>query len=185
MEKLKSFFNNPKNTILMGLTINIIYFLYEILVWGRVSNIIVFIVSHLFNIGLIIYFSIIFLRLKGKQINIKNAQKILIALYIINLLMCFRNFNILKIAYLILFLLYLCGIFYKKAYINNKIFLIVNIAYIIIQISYLFKCDYDYYYYYYMSSIPVFISHLIDILSIMLTIPYFYNYYNLMKGSEK
>lgn len=178
MEKLKKFLNNPQNSILMGLIMTIIYFLYEILVCAKFSNKIFFILSNSYNIGLIIYFSIILLRLKGKQINIKNAQNILIALYIITLLGCLRNFNILNIAYLIVFLLYLCGIFNKKFYINNKIFLILNIAYIVIYILF------DIFDSYYFSNIQ-FIYYLIFILSKMLIIPYFYNYYNLMKGSEK
>lgn len=204
MEKIKKWINIPKNSVLMGLLVTIIYFIYNLITSISYDNfynqIYSYIVSSYLScfasvaylIGIIIYLITVFLRLNGKKINIKKVQKfLLISIWIsigYNLISFIDMFrfgiiycidSLLLIAYLLVLFIYLYGMFNKKFYINNKFFGIATLVFIIAYISYDIAPIHLY-----ENNINwgTIIYYLILMLSKLLIIPYFYNYYNLMKG---
>lgn len=171
MEKIKSFLKNPKNTAWLGLIINILY----------ICIIRPFSIQYLYIIGLIIYFFVILLRIKGRKINIKKTQKILIISYVASLLYYLIVFiecisylyvflyiflnNLASVLYVTSYIIYLCGIFNQKFYINNKIFFIITILCTFLMPTNIFY-------------------RIAFILQNILTVPYFYNFYLIVKEEK-
>lgn len=136
------------------------------------------------NIGLLIYFISIFLRLYcQKNININFAKKALIICILLSLvllvigtlnnILLYSNLlcllNIPYILYALLWLIYILNLFYDcKISINDKFFIGVSIIYI------LFDIIYNKFYW----------TVITRILPILCAIPYFYNYSKIKKGEK-
>lgn len=187
MEKIKNFFSKSKNTILIGLVMCVVYFLYSIFFQAKYQNKIMFIFQNAYVIGLLIYFLTVFLRTKRKEINIKIIQKVLIGLFIFNAFICLLSFFTLGLYFVNRFIttiyfsvsaIYFYGIFNRKCKINNKVFFVISIINIIFYLYHCITMIYEFH-------ILFIIDMLIYALFSLSIIPYFYNYYNLVKGCEK
>lgn len=132
-----------------------------------------------FNIGLLIYFISIFLRLYYKKnININLLKKSLIVCISFQLLLLVIQilnnsflyiFSILSILYTLLWLIYILNLFYDyKVIINDKVFIGITITYILFDIIYN----------------KFHLGSIISILPSLCAIPYFYNYSKIKKGEK-
>ena len=172
---MKELLNNTKFTILIGIVFPLIYIVGSLIN----GDLLISFLNQIYIIGFIIYFSVVLLRLRGKKINIKKAQKLLIILCCINLIIMtvwilifsFQfefhiSFFLIYDTYFIIVIIYLYGLFNRKYFINNKFFLIASIINAIVNLF-------------------LGIGDLLYIIMQLSFVPYFYNYYNIEKGCEK
>ena len=179
MERVKEFLNSPKNTAILGLlgAIGLTFISWEI--------------------GLIVYFIFVLLRMKHKKANIKISQVILIINYVlfaINYIVSFFYLvNDLKVTvqyskitflyyhlpslivalYYIINTLYFVRIFFlKNTRVNNKMFVVISVLFVICGIIQIIAGGFS-------------IELVIQLISRIMIIPYFYSYYNLLKGENK
>lgn len=88
MEKIKEFMSNPKKTAILGLVGAIPMIIYALYCWfDDFEFSFIFSILYLiaYNIGLVIYFTIVLNRLYKHNGNIKIANYVLIAGYIVSL----------------------------------------------------------------------------------------------------
>lgn len=179
---MKEFFKSPKKTAILGL-IGSVIMLITTLSTLYTTNILLNIYN-LYIIGLIIYFTVILMRMYKQKGNIKIANTLLLITYIIS----FIGVMLVDIAEgdsflidIILFgtiILYLCNILFRKLkIINNKVFAVIIIGfsvYQLIRFGTYFLNETDSY----------LISYCIKYLGYMAIVPYFYNYYKLLKEEK-
>lgn len=179
---MKEFFKSPKETAILGLVGSVIM-LITTFTTLYTTNILLNIYN-LYIIGLIIYFTVILMRMYKQKGNIKIANTLLLITYIIS----FIGVMLVDIAEgdsflidIILFgtiILYLCNILFGKLkLINNKIFAVIIIGFSVYQLvrfGVYFLNEKDMY----------LISYCIKYLGYMAIVPYFYNYYELLKGEK-
>ena len=182
MKKVKEFLSSPKKMAILGLISSIILLLYYI--FNIPTSIIGILLNYLDLIGLTVYFTIVCIRMDEKNCNIKVANYILIASFLIKTVLnivpllnnsyarldSYNNYFINTVVTTIIniiTILYLYNILLKKTkLINNKVFALATIIYVV----------------YLMIQMPTF--SLIGIflnLCILARIPYFYNYHELLK----
>lgn len=194
------FLANTKKLVLCGLISSIlviiapaIYYFIDNLInyeyYEKIEILMYFIVdivenciNNIYYTGLIIYFSIILLRMNKKKVNIKLANYILITTIIIHTLFKEYYNTVLTLLYFvvnILSILYFIKVLLgKRNFMNNKIFAISAIGVELIGIISLFEAvDYDYF-------TNTFVI-IVCALSKILIVPYFYNYYELLKEEDK
>lgn len=188
MEKVKEFFSNTKKTAMLALIMNIVAVIvlymisnyYGILMCLRICS---------FNIGTIIYFIIIVLRLYKKKGNIKVANYILVIFFALNALLTIISTIQLKSTiggtsyivyivstYMIETIIYtILTLYFCKILLKIKIPIIDNIIFI--------------------AAILIFVSNVLIsginthsvtfALAYLSIIPYFYNYYELLERSNQ
>ena len=169
---------NPRKTAQIGLVSMlcwvILYFLSD-------GYLIKTIFCSLENIGLIIYFSIIFLRLNNTKININIANIFLILFYIFDIILSSileEEYKFVVILKMVITMYFVNILFIKNEnkILNNYTFLGASIIITIMNM------DID------LSNEYVFMISIIDFINYsarIFIIPYFYNYYNLLKGVNK
>lgn len=179
---MKEFFKSPKMTTILGLVGSVIM-LITTFTTLYTTNILLNIYN-LYIIGLIIYFTVILMRMYKQNGNIKIANTLLLITYIIS----FIGVMLVDIAEgdtffidIVLFgtiILYLCNILFRKLkIINNKVFAVIIIGFSVYQLvrfGVYFLNEKDMY----------LISYCIKYLGYMAIVPYFYNYYELLKGEK-
>jgi len=193
MEHIKKIFNNPKNTTIIACVINCLFFIItsisiiEALTtgWG-IRN---YIWDFLLYGVLALYFGSVYLRLKGNNIKIKWKQiamaiivtiyaiKSIYNLFIYNSALIYIIGNLSIGVYFFILAIYLVGIFTKKKYISNKIFLIITI----ISIFGIFigvETNNN------IILLNLVINKMFRILFILSITPYLYSYYNLLKEEK-
>lgn len=190
---MKEFFKSPKKTAILGLISSAIMLL-PILFTNGIIYIIDYISYNFYFIGFIIYFSIVLLRMNGKNSDIKKANYFLIISIIITiissgiwgLLEGEGIFTLNDIA-LLAMILYFSNIFFKKAkFMNNKIFIIVvSIVSIYLIINNIVGLVTNYDEIIYFIDLAYVLFGYIKYLAQIAIIPYFYNYYNLLKEENK
>lgn len=190
---MKEFFKSPKKTAILGLISSAIMLL-PILFTNGIVYIIDYISYNFYFIGFIIYFSIVLLRMNGKNSDIKKANYFLIISIIITiissgiwgLLEGEGIFTLNDIA-LLAMILYFSNIFFKKAkFMNNKIFIIVvSIVSIYLIINNIVGLVTNYDEIIYFIDLAYVLFGYIKYLAQIAIIPYFYNYYNLLKEENK
>lgn len=188
MEKLKEFMSSPKKTAILGL-IGSILMMVEIL--EVISNIFVYhvinvpsllmnLLFRIFGIGSIIYFVIILMRFKNKNININIANCILIVTSILNTIIIIpRGLIISAILQIIISLYFINLLFNANIPINNKVFVIIAIVNVVI--GFYTNIQYVSYINEYITLIKISLTYV----GYLCIIPYFYNYYNLLKKGGK
>lgn len=176
---MKKIMTNPKITASLGLIGGIVLlvskYMYDSLEQDFFSY--KWILESIFKIGIIIYFSIICIRLFMKKGNIKVANIILIGTLIIFDVLFLIYQNIISFLVFLIVLLYFVNILFgKKTYINHIVFLIDMLFYVV------FNC-------YSVAQISDFASQLNLILpqylAYLLIIPYFFGYYILLKEEDQ
>lgn len=183
MEKIKEFMSSPKKTAILGLVGSVIMLLTTFTTLYT-SNIILN-SYNLYIIGLIVYFSIVLMRMYKQRGNIKIANTLLIATYIISFILFLFLFyfahaelNLIDIIFFGTIILYLCNILFEKLkIINNKVFAVIIIGFSVYQLvrfAIYFLDETDMY----------LISYSIKYIGYMAIVPYFYNYYELLKGGK-
>ena len=190
---MKEFFKSPKKTAILGLISSAIMLL-PILFTNGIIYIIDYISYNFYFIGFIIYFSIVLLRMNGKNSDIKKANYFLmisiiitiISSGILGLLEGEGIFTLNDIA-LLAMILYFSNIFFKKAkFMNNKIFIIVvSIVSIYLIINNIVGLVTNYDEIIYFIDLAYVLFGYIKYLAQIAIIPYFYNYYNLLKEENK
>jgi len=193
MEHIKKIFNNPKNTTIIACVINCLFFIItsisiiEALTtgWG-IRN---YILDFLLYGVLALYFGSVYLRLKGNNIKIKWKQiamaiivtiyaiKSIYNLFIYNSALIYIIGNLSIGVYFFILAIYLVGIFTKKKYIINKIFLIITI----ISIFGIFigvETNNN------IILLNLVINKMFRIFFILSITPYLYSYYNLLKEEK-
>jgi len=190
MESIKRWFSSPKNLIIVGLIGTLSGCLCQTIILNQtirtIDNSLFY--ELLCSIGGFIYFLVVFLRIKGKKIDIKISQKILVYICFICGIM-----HIIDMLYPItigiflchlVFGLYLTFLFNNKKYISNKVIIVISIIYIILSSYYDHIAWWDYFHIYGMEWYSYF-YRLVRIIGIISTTPYFYNYYNLIREENK
>lgn len=190
---MKEFFKSPKKTAILGLISSAIMLL-PIFFTNGIIYIIDYISYNFYFIGFIIYFSIVLLRMNGKNSNIKKANYFLVISIIITiissgiwgLLEGEGIFTLNDIA-LLAMILYFSNIFFKKAkFMNNKIFItVVTIVSIYLIINNIVGLVTNYDEIIYFIDLAYVLFRYIKYLAQIIIIPYFYNYYNLLKEENK
>ncbi len=183
---MKEFLKSPKKTAILGLISCIVMLIFMFRFRG-VS--ILYNCYDLYFIGLIIYFSIVLIRMYKQKGNIKIANYILVATFIISIIVgiilaimeaeLIFSLNDLSVIIMTVYLINI--LFIRKNFINNKIFGVVVIG---VSIYEIIKCCI------FISNVggieslisgsfntAYFIKHFVHIA----IIPYFYNYYELLK----
>lgn len=181
---MKEFFKSPKKTAILGLVGSVIMLLIVFMTFN--TDYLIFNMYNLYIIGLLVYFIIILMRMYKQAGNLKIANYLLIATYIISL--CGEIFADIAEGESILIgviifgitILYLCNILFRKIkFINNKIYAVVVIGISLYQIISIGK-----YMFIYNDLIQYIMVDIIKILSYIATVPYFYNYYELLKEEK-
>lgn len=180
---MKGFFKSPKKTAILGLIASIIM-LITTLTTLYTSNIILN-SYNLYIIGLIVYFTIILMRMRKQKGNIKTANTLLLITYIISFIgvilvdIAEGDFLLIDIVLFGTIIVYLFNILFRKLkIINNKVFAIFLIgfsAYQSIRFGIYFLDEKDLY----------LILYSIKYLGYMAIVPYFYNYYELLKEENR
>ena len=176
---MKEFLRSPKKTTILGLVGSILMLITTI--FSQYTASIATLVCNIFIIGLIFYFSTVLLRMYRRIGNIKAANILLLASFIICVLLIFVDGvdEITPLLPNIIFFgtisLYLYTIFFGNIkFINNKIFAIVVVVYSIYQMVVVGI--------YFLSYLDIhLILYSIKFLGYMAIVPYFYNYYELLK----
>lgn len=179
---MKEFLKSPKKTAILGLIGSVIMLITTITTLYT-SNLILN-SYNLYIIGLIVYFSIILMRMYKKKGNIKIANTLLIITYIISSISVIfvgivdgESFLI-DIIFFGTITLYLCNILFGKLkIINNKVFAVIIIGfsvYKLVRFGIYFLNETDMY----------LILYSIKYLGYMAIVPYFYNYYELLKEEK-
>ena len=183
---MEELLKSPKKTAILGLSGSII-----ILIATIVTSLESTILETAFNASfgyLMIYFSVVLLRIYKKKGDIKKANVLLISSYILIFIemvyvkfmyaydiVTYSIFLVLQIV----MILYLCNIFFRKIkIINNKVFATVLVFFSVYQILRLginFFEEPELY----------LIVNLIKYLGYMTIVPYFYNYYELLKEAKE
>lgn len=185
MEKIKEFFSNTKKTATLALIMNVIGIIAVFMAY-RSFGIIIRLMSCLFNIGILIYFIIIVLRLNKKSGNIKVANYILVIYFALSSLSSVISIALSKntvgvssymqSSYIIQALVYIIlTLYFCKILLKAKIPVIDNIIFVAIMLIY-------------VSNILITefnIYTIIFALSYLSIIPYFYNYYELLERSNQ
>ena len=182
MEKIKEFLSSPKKTAILGL-IGSILMLITTITTLYTTNIILN-TYNLYIIGLIVYFSIILIRMYKQKGNIKLANILLLVTYIVSFVLSsvvdFMQEESILID-IILFgtiILYLCNILFRKLkIINNKIFAVIVLGFSVFQII-------RFIIYFFSETDLYLMLYSIKYLGYMAIVPYFYIYYNLLKGEN-
>ena len=180
---MKEFLKSPKKTAILGLVGSVIM-LIPMFLYSHYSLIYNF--SHIYFIGLIIYFVIVLLRMFKQKGNIKFANYILILTYTVSILASIivgiaeGEFFTLDDLLLIIMTLYFINILLRKIkLINNKTFAIIIIA---VSIYQLLRCIFIIYG---ASEILLLdMLYFVKYLAHITIVPYFYNYYELLKGGN-
>lgn len=169
MEEIKEILKSPRKTVILGLVGSILWLVYYVFqTRGFVVLNPFILLSNITSIGLIVYFSIVLMRMNKKRVDIKIANYTLIITYIISALWNLRYFEIFTIIFLVINILYFCNIFLKKPQIiDNKIFLIANIVFRLLNLIFSFS-----------------LLSLVLTIILLSSVPYFYNYYELLKGGK-
>ena len=179
---MKEFLKSPKMTAILGL-IGSVIMLITTLSTLYTSNIILNIYN-LYIVGLIIYFTIILMRMYKQKGNLKIANTLLLLTYIISSISVIfvsiadgESFLI-DIIFFGTITLYLFNILFRKLkIINNKVFAVIIIGfsvYQLIRFGVYFLSETDLY----------LILYSIKYLGYMAIVPYFYNYYELLKEGK-
>ena len=179
---MKEFLKSPKMTAILGLVGSVIM-LITTFTTLYTTNILLNIYN-LYIIGLIIYFTVILMRMYKQKGNIKIANTLLLITYIIS----FIGVMLVDIAEgdsflidIILFgtiILYLCNILFRKLkIINNKVFAVIIISFSVYQLVRFGT-------YFLNETDSYLISYCIKYLGYMAIVPYFYNYYELLKEEK-
>lgn len=183
MEKIKEFISSPKKTATLGLICGILVLLFEFIRLQHTFERIYITLGLIFAedtiiLGLIVYFTIILLRLKGKNINIKIANYTLLVTSIIQVINSILNFiSIVHLITTIATTIFFVEIFFKKKlYINNIVFSILILLQQIVNLVLSMRNAN-------MSS--YIIMTIIGCISYLLIIPYFFNYYEILKEENK
>lgn len=180
MEKLKEFMNSPKKTAILG-SIGTLIMLIPVFKFTLGEDFFEFgVISmyHTYFLGLIVYFSVVLLRMFRGKGNIKLANyTILISLALASVCNILGGFYINVIVLLILELYLLNILLRKKTFITNKIALLIMVLYI-----FYFLIIPDYRVYFFVENTFDYVTQLIGYIFIM---PYFYSYYNLLKEENK
>lgn len=199
---MKEFFKSPKNTTILGLVSMCILLFYNYSINGLSFTF--WSMTHIADIGIIIYLAIVALRLYNKKINIVAGKNILIIgtiiqimiiLYISNSLSLWSILAIISIIYYLVLCLYFCNITFKKPnFMNNKIYLALTIIYIIVNIlvPVIYNIDFSISNIFHIGDtiseiINTFLASIsknITTFCYLLIMPYFYNYYNWLKGAN-
>ena len=182
MEKIKEFLSSPKKTAILGL-IGSILMLITTITTLYTTNIILN-TYNLYIIGLIVYFSIILIRMYKQKGNIKLANILLLVTYIVSFVLSsvvdFMQEESILID-IILFgtiILYLCNILFRKLkIINNKIFAVIVLGFSVFQII-------RFIIYFFSETDLYLMLYSIKYLGYMAIVPYIYIYYNLLKGEN-
>lgn len=179
---MKEFLKSPKKTAILGLLGSVIM-LITTFTTLYTSNIILN-SYNLYIIGLIVYFAIILMRMYKQKGNIKIANTLLIATYIVSSISIIfvsiadGESYLIDIIFFGTITLYLCNILFRKLkIINNKVFAVIIIGfsvYQLIRFGTYFLNETDSY----------LISYCIKYLGYMAIVPYFYNYYELLKEEK-
>lgn len=211
MEKIKEFMSNPKKTAILGLVgcalmllcylcdlfrLNFFDFYFYKLGFFSLSDL-AYLFSKLYIIGLITYFTIVFMRIFKKKGNIKIANYVLIVCYVVTLLDniviymengTFSFFDWIDTIILIISNLYFFNILLrKKNFVNNKMFAIFIILY---ALYFIVKFIFDIIILKSVFDVRCILSDikyiLLDVtyISYIFIIPYFYNYYKLLKSEN-
>jgi len=189
MEKLKSFFSNPKKMAVLGLIasiISIVTIIYYSMGYVSYGVNTIFYKAHM--LGLLVYFLIVCIRLyKGKG-NIKFANYFLIFTYGVSLVMqvlksieygVLEKTVFLYVIFYVMMILYFCNILLRRInLLNNDIFATFIVTFILFRISYAIP-------FFSIENFIAFRPLILEGITYIAVIPYFYNYYNLVKGSEK
>lgn len=186
MEHIKKFITNTRITAIIGLIGSIILFILQYISFRHfhILTRITFILSYL---GLMIYFIIIVMRIYLKKGNIKFANNFLIASFLISIILKILSLFIfykffsgivadIPILDLLLLLYFVCIIYKRKTFINNKIFALVLLIYFLRIIVAFCSNKYINYYTGFQA---------LSSIGYLMIIPYFYNYYNLIERSLK
>lgn len=184
---MKNFFKSPKKTAILGL-IGSVIMLPSLSMTVGIQDFLMY----LYVIGLIIYFTIILIRIYKKEGNIKIANYILITSVgiqvLLGLVSTISNVRLNSVIYLLVYSIitvYLITILLNKKYfINNKFFSIVIILYVIYELIRLYESLSALMGLTYINGIII-LAETLKYLGYLFVIPYFYNYYNLLKGENK
>ena len=179
MEKLKDFFSSPKKTAFLGLIGSIIMLITTITTLDTTN--ITLNIYNLYIIGLIVYFSIILIRMYKQKGNIKLANTLLLVTYIASFIvssvvdLMLGESILIDIILFGTIILYLCNILFGKLkIINNKIFAVIVLGFSVFQII-------QFIIYFFSETDLYLISYSIKYFGYMAIVPYFYIYYNLLK----
>lgn len=179
---MKEFLKSPKMTAILGL-IGSVIMLITTFTTLYTTNILLNIYN-LYIIGLIIYFTVILMRMYKQNGNIKIANTLLITTYIISFIsVIFVNIVdgesiLIDIILFGTIILYLCNILFRKLkIINNKVFAVIIIGFSVYQLIRFGT-------YFFNETDSYLISYCIKYLGYIAIVPYFYNYYELLKEEK-
>lgn len=203
MKKIKEFFSSPKKTAILGLIGSVI-----MLIAIGLGNL-HYIINDLYVLGILAYFIIICSRLYKNTGNVKVANYLIIATYIISVIFYVIGFiqyisnispaltnysmydNIIDYKFLLftLFieilqvLMMIVSLIYLCNILLHKTKLFKNNILFFIAIIYFIRAIYNFISGYGVNAITIY--YIVQFIGYLLIIPYLYNYYRLLKGENK